>query len=158
MLESWFFESLNEFDPLHDVWDLEADLGQCHYHGYNGTHAAQAVWEVLEFFLVCECLTHFRTMRRRRRGKTPPAPQNAIDADKFLRDELNRDTIYAKYYIGLVQREDDGYALLFASRGNHICCLTYWNDCESDSPLDMPATRYIFYPNARNLLDVWKYN
>ena len=60
-------------------------------------------------------------MRRRRRGKTPPAPQNAIDADKFLRDELNRDTIYAKYYIGLVQSDDDGYALLFASRGNHIC-------------------------------------
>ena len=39
----------------------------------------------------------------------------------FLRNELYRDTIYAKYYIGLVQSEDDGYALLFASRGNHIC-------------------------------------
>ena len=62
-------------------------------------------------------------MRRRRRGKTPPTPQNAIDADKFLRDELYRDTIYAKYYIGLVQSEDDEYALLFASRGNHMSCM-----------------------------------
>ena len=62
-------------------------------------------------------MKYFRTMQRRRRGKTPPVPLNAIDADKFLRDELYRDSIYAKYYIGLIQSDDDQYALLFASRG-----------------------------------------
>ena len=62
----------------------------------------------------------FRTMRRRRRGVTPPVPQDAIDADKYLRDEQYKDTVYAKYYIGLVQSEDGGYGLVFASRGNII--------------------------------------
>ena len=51
---------------------------------------------------------------------TPPAPMDAIDADKFLRDALYRDTVYAKYYVGLVQSEDEGYGLIFASRGKHI--------------------------------------
>ena len=83
-------------------------------------------------------------MRRRRRGKTPPAPQNAIDADKFLRDELYRDTIYAKYYIGLVQSEDDGYALLFASRGNHICYFMLFATM-------LPTQNFVFPENIAKL-------
>ena len=61
-----------------------------------------------------------RTMRRRRRENTPPVPRDAADADKYLTDEAYSDTVYAKYYIGLVHSEDDGYALLFASRGKHM--------------------------------------
>ena len=59
-------------------------------------------------------------MRRRRRENTPPVPRDAADADKYLTDEAYSDTVYAKYYIGLVHSEDDGYALLFASRGKHM--------------------------------------
>lgn len=59
-------------------------------------------------------------MRRRRRGVTPPVPQDAIYADMYLRDEQYQDTVYAKYYIGLVQSEDGEFGLIFASRGNYI--------------------------------------
>ena len=59
-----------------------------------------------------------RTMLRWRRGKTPPPPLDAIDADRFLRDDQYRDSVYAKHYIGLVQGDEGEYALLFGSREN----------------------------------------
>ena len=59
-----------------------------------------------------------RTMQRWRRGKTPPPPLDAIDADRFLRDDQYRDSVYAKHYIGLVQGDEGEYALLFGSREN----------------------------------------
>ena len=68
-------------------------------------------------------LTHFRTMRPRRRGKTPASPQNAIDADKFLRDEMYRDTIYAKYYIGFPFRHASYQVHLLSKCNELIRCL-----------------------------------
>ena len=61
-----------------------------------------------------------RSMQRRRRDATPPAPTDAPDADKYLTDERYSGSLYAKHYLGMVQAIADdggheGYGLLFGS-------------------------------------------
>ena len=58
---------------------------------------------------------------------------DTIDAHRFLKDELNRDSIYSKYYTGLIE-----HALLLGSRG----CGDLVTLSQSQISFEYPALRY----------------